>query len=171
MEQWNIIQPEQLERSPFQMIGKDWMLITAEKEGKVNTMTASWGGVGVLWRRNVVFVFVRHSRHTYGFLEAADGFSCTFYPEQYRQALSYCGTVSGRDEDKIAHCGFTVDHAHGVPFFQQANTVIICKKIYSQQIDAKDFIDSQILSQCYEGNAGDLHRMYVGEIVEIRSKN
>ena len=171
MEQWNIIQPEQLERSPFQMIGKDWMLITAEKVGKVNTMTASWGGMGVLWRRNVVFVFVRHSRHTYGFLEAADGFSCTFYPEQYRQALSYCGTVSGRDEDKIAHCGFTVDHAHGVPFFQQANTVIICKKIYSQQIDAKDFIDSQILSQCYEGNAGDLHRMYVGEIVEIRSKN
>ncbi|WP_071434858.1 flavin reductase family protein [Angelakisella massiliensis] len=171
MEQWNIIQPEQLERSPFQMIGKDWMLITAEKEGKVNTMTASWGGMGVLWRRNVVFVFVRHSRHTYGFLEAADGFSCTFYPEQYRQALSYCGTVSGRDEDKIAHCGFTVDHAHGVPFFQQANTVIICKKIYSQQIEAKDFIDSQILSQCYEGNAGDLHRMYVGEIVEIRSKN
>ena len=171
MEQWNIIQPEQLERSPFQMIGKDWMLITAEKEGKVTTMTASWGGMGVLWRRNVVFVFVRHSRHTYGFLEAADGFSCTFYPEQYRQALSYCGTVSGRDEDKIAHCGFTVDHAHGVPFFQQANTVIICKKIYSQQIDAKDFIDSQILSQCYEGNAGDLHRMYVGEIVEIRSKN
>ena len=75
MEQWNIIQPEQLERSPFQMIGKDWMLITAEKEGKVNTMTASWGGMGVLWRRNVVFVFVHHSRHTYGFLEAADGFS------------------------------------------------------------------------------------------------
>lgn len=116
MEQWNIIQPEQLERSPFQMIGKDWMLITAEKEGKVNTMTASWGGMGVLWRRNVVFVFVRHSRHTYGFLEAADGFSCTFYPEQYRQALSYCGTVSGRDEDKIAHCGFTVDRSYHVRY-------------------------------------------------------
>ncbi|MEG0388809.1 MAG: flavin reductase family protein, partial [Niameybacter sp.] len=47
------IQPEALEKNPFQLIGKDWMLVTAEADGKANTMTASWGGLGVMWGKNV----------------------------------------------------------------------------------------------------------------------
>ena len=39
--------------NPFQKIGKQWMLITAGDESGYNTMTASWGGLGVLWQRNV----------------------------------------------------------------------------------------------------------------------
>lgn len=46
---FQIIKPEELQKNPFTMIGKEWLLITAEKDGKANTMTASWGGVGVLW--------------------------------------------------------------------------------------------------------------------------
>ena len=42
------IKPEELDKNVFHMIGKEWLLVTAEKEGKVNTMTASWGGIGVL---------------------------------------------------------------------------------------------------------------------------
>ena len=28
------IKPEELQKNPFQMIGKEWLLVTAEKEGK-----------------------------------------------------------------------------------------------------------------------------------------
>ena len=36
-----------LKMNPFVAIGKEWMLITAGDENQVNTMTASWGGMGV----------------------------------------------------------------------------------------------------------------------------
>ena len=48
-----------MEMKPFEKIGSEWMLITGEKDGKVNTMTASWGGVGVLWGKNVATVYIR----------------------------------------------------------------------------------------------------------------
>ena len=63
------IKPEELTRNPFQMIGKDWLLITTKKGDKVNTMTASWGGIGWLWNKPVAFVFIRPERFTHGFIE------------------------------------------------------------------------------------------------------
>ena len=58
------IAPEAVSGNTFNMIGREWMLVTAtDSEGKVNTMTASWGGVGVLWNRDVAFVFVRPQRY------------------------------------------------------------------------------------------------------------
>ena len=38
--------------NPFTKIGSEWMLITAGDESGCNTMTASWGGLGVLWGKN-----------------------------------------------------------------------------------------------------------------------
>ena len=55
------IKPEELEKNVFHMIGKEWLLVTAEKEGKVNTMTASWGGLGVMWGKNVAYIVLRPS--------------------------------------------------------------------------------------------------------------
>lgn len=43
------IKPEELKENPFTMIGKDWLLITAGTKEHCNTMTASWGGLGVMW--------------------------------------------------------------------------------------------------------------------------
>ena len=56
--------------NPFQRIGQDWMLISAKKEGKVNTMTASWGMMGVFWGKNVVTVGIRPQRFTKEFVDA-----------------------------------------------------------------------------------------------------
>ena len=63
------ITAEELNDNVFKMIGKDWLLVTAEKDGKANTMTASWGGVGVLWGSDVVYIFVRQSRYTKEFID------------------------------------------------------------------------------------------------------
>lgn len=75
------------------------MLITAGRD-KCNTMTASWGGLGVMWSKNVAFVVVRPQRYTKEFLDAEPAFSLSFLGDEHRKALSYLGSVSGRNEDK-----------------------------------------------------------------------
>lgn len=161
------ISPMSLKKSPFEMIGKDWMLITAGDKDKYNTMTASWGGVGVLWNKNVVFAFVRPQRFTYEFLNDSDYFSCSFFSEDYRQALSYCGKYSGRDVDKAKQCNLTPDFNESAPYFAEADTVIVCKKLYVQDMTEDCFIDKSLLSN-YAGD--DYHRVFVGEIVKVLKK-
>ncbi|MBQ6625998.1 MAG: flavin reductase [Ruminococcus sp.] len=161
------ISPINLEKTPFEMIGKDWMLLTAGDENKYNTMTASWGGLGVLWNKNVVFAFVRPQRFTIEFMNDCDYFSCSFFDEEYRNALAYCGKYSGRDVDKAKECNLTPDFTENAPFFKEANTVLVCKKLFVQDMNEDCFLDKSLLSN-YENN--DYHRVFVGEIVKVLKK-
>ena len=108
------------------------MLITAGTPESYNTMTASWGGMGVLWNKNICFCVIRPTRYTYQFIEKTDVFSLSFFEERYRQALEVCGTKSGRDIDKAAVTGLTpvAGELDGTTNFQQARLVIECKKLY-----------------------------------------
>lgn len=161
-----IITPEEIKGNPFLMLGKQWMLVTAGAS-KYNTMTASWGGFGVLWHRNVCWVVIRPSRHTFGFMERESHFTCSFFDERYRKALEYCGSHSGRDADKAKQTGLTPVHEKDCTYFREASLVIICKKIYFQDLDPKCFIDRSIEENYHEK---DYHRMYVGEIVEVKAR-
>ena len=165
MPNFRSILPAELSGNAIQRISKQWALASAQKpDGAVNTMTISWGGLGYLWNQPVAFLFVRPQRYTYEFVESADGFSLCFFPEKYRKELQYCGTISGRDEDKIAHCGFTVAHQDGVPYFEEAEAVLICKKIYAQNLTG-DCALSELVTNQYP--TGDYHRMYVGAIQTV----
>lgn len=169
MNDFKMIQAEEFDFSPFRLIGKDWMLITAEKEDKVNTMTASWGGIGVIWNKNVAYIFVRKSRYTKEFIDDSDAFSLCFFEHQANaKMLSYMGTVSGRDEDKIEKMGLTVEHTEGVPFFDEASTVLICKKMCRQPIEPENFVSEEIKKAFYADE--DYHDMYIGEITQILRK-
>ncbi len=65
MSEYAIVAPEDFDQSVFRLIGKEWMLVTAKnQEGKVNTMTASWGGLGVMWGKNVAVTVLRPQRYT-----------------------------------------------------------------------------------------------------------
>ena len=94
------VKPSDLTDNLIRLIASDWMLVTAGNRNKFNTMTANWGGMGYLWNKNVVFVFVRPERYTYEFMESHEGFTLTFFDDRYRDALNLCGTKSGRDCDK-----------------------------------------------------------------------
>ena len=166
MNEFVTISPYELEGNPFQMIDKQWMLITAGNEKKANTMTASWGGLGILWRKPVSFAFIRPTRYTYEFTERETGYSLCFFSEQYRDALKLCGTVSGRDRDKIAECNLTLRYDEGVPYFDEAETVLICRKLAAQDIDPAGFIDPTV-EDCYNN---DYHRVYVGEITRVLTR-
>lgn len=167
MADFKSIAPMELEGKLIQMIAHQWPLLSAAKDGKANTMTVSWGGIGHLWNVPVATVYVRDHRYTYQFTEAADGFSLCFFGEEYREQLTYCGTVSGRDEDKIAHCGFCTLYKDGVPYFAQAQLVLICKKLYAQDMAAECAL-SPIVTKQYPEN--DYHRMYIGQITDVLVK-
>ena len=101
------IAPEELRVNPFSMIGKEWMLITAGTVSDCNTMTASWGGLGVIWGKPSATVYIRQSRYTKEFVDREERFTISVFDEAYRPALNLCGKVSGRDCDKIKEAGLT----------------------------------------------------------------
>ena len=165
MSDFKVFAPGDIRDNPFTMIGDQWMLITAEKDGRVNAMTASWGGVGVLWGKKVAYIFIRPQRFTKEFVDASETLSLCFMPESQRENLRYFGSVSGRDEDKVAKTGLTVRHDGETPFFAESDCVMICRKIFSQTIDPAGFIDRSIDAACYA--AKDYHEMYVCEIEKV----
>lgn len=165
MDNFKGIKADQLQGNPFHMIGQDWMLITAEKDGKVNTMTASWGGLGIMWGKNVAFMVIRPHRYTKEFIDSADTFSLSFYDESFRKVLGYLGNVSGRDEDKVLKSELTVAHENEIPYFSEANTVLLCKKLFAQPYEEQNFIDKDITGICYPEK--DFHILYISEITKI----
>ena len=68
----------------FEVIGKEWMLVTAGNKDHFNTMTASWGGIGFLWNKPVVYVFIRPERYTFEFIEKSEYFTLSFLGEENR---------------------------------------------------------------------------------------
>lgn len=152
--------------NPFTKIGTDWMVVTAGTEAKVNTMTASWGGLGVLWGKNVAFIFVRQSRYTKEFIDANDTFSLTFF-EDHHMDMKYLGSVSGRDEDKIANAHLHVDYSGATPFIDEGNLVMICKKLSKTNLTSDSFLRPE-LEAFYKD--GDYHTMYVAEITQILAR-
>lgn len=170
------ISPEELKQNPFVAIGSEWMLIAAEKGGKTNAMTASWGGVGIMWGKPAAFVFIRQTRYTKEFVDAGERFTLNFFGGKFKKELGYFGRVSGRDEDKIAKTGMTVsnvacDNAANVPVFNDATTVLVCRKMYTQKLDEASFIDRKVLEQNYEiGSSESMHSIYIAEIEKILVK-
>ena len=159
---WVALEPEALENA-MKLIGKDWMLITAkdDRNGRVNGMTASWGCLGVLWNKPVCVCFIRPQRHTYGLVEAQDRFSLAFFGEEHRAALRLCGRESGRDGDKLAAAGLTASELCGVSVINEARLVLICRKLYADDLKKDRFVDPALFAHYPQD---DFHRMYVCEI-------
>ena len=161
------LQPKQLTENVFSLFDDRWTLITAGTRDHCNTMTASWGGLGVLWHKNVATIYVRPQRYTFEFLENSPAFTLSFFGEEWRKALTYCGRVSGREEDKFAHCGFHVAMVgEDAPYIQEANLVLVCRKLYWNDLDPAH-MDGTAL-QHYKNH--DYHRMYIAEITKVLVK-
>ena len=150
----------------FDLIGKSWMLVTAGNKEKFNTMTASWGGIGWLWNRPVAFVFIRPERFTHDFVEREERLTLSFYREDCRGILQFCGTKSGRDVDKVKETGLRpVALESGAMTFEQARLTLDCRKLFKSPMAAAGFIDRSILEKWYNDRpGGSLHDVYVVEI-------
>ena len=160
-----------LEFNPFTKIGTNWMLITSGDEKKANAMTASWGGLGVLWGKNAAFIFVRENRYTKEFIDNGTTFSCTFFDKKYKNDLKYFGVVSGRQEDKFKTSGLNLDYKNSIPYVDEGNFVFLCRKMAAVPIEEAHFLDPEIKEKWYSGaNEGNPHTMYVGEILEVMAR-
>jgi hypothetical protein len=166
MEAFHKISPASASTDPVKEIGGDWMLISAKKkDGSINTMTASWGGVGVLWGKTVAFCFIRPQRYTLEFVKEAECFSLSFFGGAQKEALTLCGRTSGKDCDKIAKAGLHPIDLEGVPAFREATKVLKVKKLYKDLIRPEGFLDPALESKNYP--AKDYHVVYVAEILEV----
>lgn len=162
------IKAEQIEQNVFDAIGKQWMLVGASADGKSNAMTASWGGLGVMWNKNVAFVFLRPQRYTKTLVDKSKRISLSFFSEEYREMLSYMGKASGRNENKIKKSKLSLVEGYDVPVFKEASLTLVCKKLYSSVLSPDGFYDKKIISQCYPDN--DYHEVYVAEIEKVLTK-
>ncbi len=154
-----------LQLNPFDKIGRDWALLTAGDASESNTMTVSWGGLGELWNRDVATVYVRPQRYTKRFIDAADRFTLSFYAPEHKHALGILGTKSGRDGDKVAEVGFTPVYLDGTCAYEQAELVLVCRKLYADDIKPACFIDRACDSDNYPEH--DYHTMYIAEVEKV----
>lgn len=160
------IQPTEIKENPISLFDETWALVTAGVPGKLNTMTISWGSLGELWNKPVVTVYVSSSRYTHEFMERNGRFTVAFFPERYRQALNYLGTHSGRDSDKIAASGLTLEFLDsGQPSFAEARMVIEARKIYGAPFSTEGMGD--VPAQFYASRNLGVHSVYVGEIEHV----
>lgn len=158
----------EFQESPFKVIGKDWFLVTAKSNNKVNTMTASWGGMGVMWGKDVVYVVIRPQRYTKEFIDGSNTFSLTVMDNSYRDKLNYFGKVSGRNEDKINISGLEISEELNTPYFKDGKYVFICKKLYAQEMNPDCFLSEGLNDKWYLNK--DYHTLYIAEIEKILVK-
>lgn len=168
MDNYKEIIPEKVEKNIFHLINNEWMLITAKKDDKINTMTASWGGFGIIWNKRVASIVIRTNRYTKEFVDGSSKFSLCFFDKEYKKTLAYLGSVSGRDEDKITKSNLTVNYIEDVPYFEEAEMVIVCRKLYAQQMKPECFIVKEMDNEFYPKK--DYHTLYIGEIEKIYIK-
>lgn len=146
-----------------------WALVTAGDSKKHNTMTISWGTLGELWNKDVVNVYVSSSRYTKSFMDNNDYFTVEFFPQEYKKALGYLGSHSGKDEDKIKKVNFTpIYPSDNTTAFAEGCLIIVAKKIYSHEFEVNK-LDNDTKAFYNERQIG-LHTMYIGEIVEVWTK-
>lgn len=163
------ISADSFDFNAFKLIGKDWLAVTVKKEDQVNAMTASWGGLGVMWGKNAAFLVIRDSRYTKECLDTSDTFSiAVFQAEAHRKTLGYLGKASGRDEDKIKTAGLTIGEQEGIPYIEEASLVFLCRKMCCQPITPDSFLDLSLKGTWYRDE--DYHNLYIAEILSVLKK-
>lgn len=157
-----------LKENVFDLIGNQWMLVTAGDREQANTMTASWGGLGIMWGKNVAYIVIRPQRYTKEFIDRKQTLTLTFYQEDYKKTLSYLGSVSGKNENKIEKSGLTLDYLDDTPYFSEAKLVLKVKKLYAQPMEEESILEKEIVEKWYP--AKDYHTMYICEIEQVLVK-
>ena len=140
--------------SPVKAIADDWALVTAGTPQGYNTM---------IWGRDAAFIFIRRSRYTLQFIEENDAFTVCFFPPQYKKALAFCGSRSGRDCDKAAETGLHPVFG-GAPYFEEASVVLRCRKMAKYELTPDGFLDPSVAGNYADG---DYHRMFIGAVEEV----
>lgn len=154
---------------------KTGVLLTTKAEDKVNSMTISWGTLGIEWSKPIFTVFVRENRFTKYQLEKNPEFTINVpYGDFDKKILGFCGTKSGRDTDKIKELNLTLETPDkvSVPAIKELSLTLECRVVYKQKQDESAITEEykkafypQDVDSFYHGANRDFHTAYYGEIV------
>lgn len=150
------------------------ILVTSEAEGKVNTMTISWGSIGIEWGKPIFTTYVRTGRKTHDNLLKHSEFTVNIpLDDSHRKLIGFAGTHSGREMDKIKEMDVHLEDGEtvSVPGIKEFPLTLECKVVYkqTQELDAlkDEYRDSNypadIPSEAYGANK-DAHTAFYGEI-------
>ncbi|HSV87350.1 MAG TPA: flavin reductase [Bacteroidales bacterium] len=163
LDKFKLVKPESIDDNIFKLIGSDWMLVCSGQPTNYNMMTASWGCAGILWRKPVAVIFIRPQRHTFAFIENNAWYTLNFFGEESREMLNLCGSVSGRDMNKMNIDGLSpLITPQGNVAFGEAKLVLECRKLYYDDIKPELF---QVFELELIYPAKDYHRFFIGEII------
>jgi flavin reductase (DIM6/NTAB) family NADH-FMN oxidoreductase RutF len=145
-------------------------LVAQDGQGKPNIMTIGWATLGFIWQQPIMTVYVRPSRYTYGLIENARSFSVNVPVKKLARELGVCGSRSGRDTDKAAACGFTMEQGKekGISIIQQCDLFYECVTVSTNDL-IKERIDPEIVKKFYPSD--DFHRVYFGRVLHAYEKN
>ena len=154
--------------------GFEWfrnaLLLAAGDRTKSNAMTIGWGGIGTLWQKNALTVYVAEKRYTKEFMDRSDYFTVMAFDEENGKVLQYMGTKSGRDGDKAQALGLhTAYTENGTPYYTEATMVIECKIMYAAPFDPDGF-KSDVPKNMYRHFPAGIHSMYIGEVINAWKK-
>ena len=161
-------------REDFTENGFQWFhdaeLLAAGNREKSNAMTIGWGGIGTLWGRTSLTVYVAEKRYTKKFMDQAEYFTVMAFDVENSKVLNYMGTKSGRDGDKAHALGLhTAYTANGTPYYTEASMVIECRIMYAAPFDPQYF-KSEVPQRMYANFPAGIHSMYIGEVVNAWKK-
>ncbi len=140
--------------------------LIVKDDDKTNIMTIGWATFGFIWKKPVLMVAVRESRHTHNLISKAKDFAVSIPIEKdLSKELDFCGTYSGRDMDKAKECklNFIDSNKISSPVIKECDYHYECKILFSQPMDL-DRLDGTVKNECYPNN--DHHILYFGEIVD-----
>ena len=144
---------------------RDAQLLCAGNREKSNAMTIGWGGIGTLWGRTALTVYVAEKRYTKEFMDREQYFTVMSFDVAQSRVLTYMGRNSGRDGDKAEALGLHVAYtANGTPYYTEATMVIECKTMYAAPFDPQYF-KSEVPERMYSNFPAGIHSMYIGEVV------
>ena len=149
---------------------RDAQLLCAGSDAKSNAMTIGWGGIGTLWGRPSLTVYVAEKRYTKEFMDSVAYFTVMSFDVKDSKVLTYMGSKSGRDGDKAQALGLhTAYTAKGTPYYTEASMVIECRIMYVAPFDPKGF-KSDVPNKMYSNFPAGIHTMYIGEVINAWKK-
>ena len=161
-------------REDFAENGFQWFhdaeLLAAGDREKSIAMTIGWGGIGTLWGRTALTVYVAEKRYTKEFMDRSEYFTVMAFDVAHSNVLNYMGRQSGRDGDKAKALGLhTAYTENGTPYYTEAEMVIECRIMYAAPFDPQYF-KSDAPKNMYRNFPAGVHTMYIGEVVNAWRK-
>jgi flavin reductase (DIM6/NTAB) family NADH-FMN oxidoreductase RutF len=167
---FKLISPEEVGDNVFTLVGEVFPVITAGKEDHFNSMTASGGGLGMLFKKPTTWCILRADRYTLEMIQKEQTYTMSYFPEEFKEQVLFFGSKSGRDSEKMNEVELTsIQTPSGNMTYKEARLIFECKltqittpdpnDFYTQE--AKDYIDT-----AYK-EANDYRKYVFGEITHV----